>query len=59
MPIVNNPEMDKPKKKLLKLESTPNFEEIDHRLACGWYTEVEASGQRKRFLKTLQIEAAD
>ena len=59
MPIVNNPEMDKPKKRLWKLESTPNFEEINHRLACGWYTEVEASGQRKRFLKTLKTEAAD
>ena len=36
-----------PKKVLSKI----NFEEIDHRLSCGWHVEVEESGQRKRYLR--------
>ena len=42
------------KKKLTKLEANPNFEEIDHRLACGWHVEIEGSGQRKRYLRQLK-----
>ena len=38
-----------------------NFEEIDHRLSCGWHVEVEESGQRKRYLRqiksTSQVES--
>jgi len=34
-----------------KLSNSKEFEEIDHRLACGWHVEVEGSGQRKRYLK--------
>ncbi len=39
-----------PKKVLSKI----NFEEIDHRLACGWHVEVEESGQRKRYLRQVK-----
>ena len=48
--------MQKPIKKLTRLDSKPDFEEIDHRLACGWHVEMEGSGQRKRYLRTLQKE---
>tara|TARA_Y100001968_G_scaffold333931_1_gene401304 strand:- start:8278 stop:8442 length:165 start_codon:yes stop_codon:yes gene_type:complete len=41
------------KKKLKKLGSKIDFEEIDHRLACGWHVEIEGSGQRKRYLRQL------
>ena len=50
----------RPNKRLL---SKISFEEIDHRLSCGWHVEVEASGQRKRYLKqvksTPQVESED
>ena len=42
------------KKKLSKLVDHSSFEEIDHRLACGWHVEIEGSGQRKRYLRQLQ-----
>ncbi len=35
-----------------------NFEEIDHRLSCGWHVEVEESGQRKRYLRQTKNNAA-
>ena len=44
------------KKKIFKLESQPNFEEKDHRLACGWYVDIEGRGQRKRYLRSLKKE---
>ena len=44
------------KKKLANLDSQANFEEIDHRLACGWHVEIEGSGQRKRYLRQLKKE---
>ena len=44
------------KKKLTGLESQPDFEEIDHRLACGWHTQIEGSGQRKRYLRSIKDE---
>ncbi len=49
--------MDKPIKRISKLPSNQNFDEIDHRLACGWHTEVDPSGQRKRFLRSLLKDA--
>tara|TARA_Y100001968_G_scaffold199421_1_gene182967 strand:+ start:358 stop:519 length:162 start_codon:yes stop_codon:yes gene_type:complete len=42
------------KKKLTRLESGSDFEQIDHRLACGWHVEIEGSGQRKRYLRQLK-----
>ncbi len=36
-----------------KLLTAINFEEIDHRLSCGWHVEVEGSGQRKRYLRDI------
>ena len=51
--------MDKPKKRnISKLDSKSNFEQLDHRLACGWHVEVEGSGQRKRYLRQLKSEQA-
>tara|TARA_Y100001968_G_C19160174_1_gene620422 strand:+ start:157 stop:318 length:162 start_codon:yes stop_codon:yes gene_type:complete len=48
--------MNKPTKKLTKLSSRLDFEEIDHRLSCGWHTEIDPSGQRKRFLRSIEKE---
>ncbi len=45
------------KKKIYKLDTQPDFEQIDHRLACGWHVEIEGSGQRKRYLKQLEQES--
>ena len=39
-----------------ELKFQPNFEEIDHRLACGWHVEIEGSGQRKRYLRSIKEE---
>ena len=44
------------KKKFYKLDSQPDFDQIDHRLACGWHVEIEGSGQRKRYLRQLELE---
>ena len=44
------------KKRITKLENEVDFEEIDHRLACGWHVEIEGSGQRKRYLRQLKSE---
>ncbi len=27
-----------------------NFDEIDHRLSCGWHAEIEGIAQRKKYL---------
>ena len=42
----------------VELKFQPNFEEIDHRLSCGWHVEIEGSGQRKRYLRSLTAEEA-
>mgnify|MGYP001424943265 CR=1 FL=1 len=39
-----------------KIDSQNSFEEIDHRLACGWYSDPQDSAQRKRFVKQLGVE---
>ena len=49
--------MDKIKKRFSERESTLDFEQIDHRLACGWDVDIEGSGQRKRYLRSLKAEA--
>ncbi len=49
--------MNKPIKRLSKITSNKKFEEIDHRLACGWHTEIDPSGQRKRFLRAIAKDA--
>ncbi len=49
--------MEKPKKRISRVESNPtNFEEADHRLSCGWHVDTEDSGQRKRYLRSLEKE---
>ena len=49
--------MQNPKKtNNVQLNLEQDFEEIDHRLACGWYIEIEASGQRKRNLRYIKEE---
>ena len=50
--------MDNKKKKLSRRETIADFEQIDHRLACGWHVEIEGSGQRKRYLRSLKTEAS-
>ncbi len=46
--------MDNFKKKSVKKLSLRNdFEELDHRLACGWYVDIEGRGQRKKYLKNV------
>ena len=49
--------MEKSKKRISKLQHQPDFDQIDHRLACGWNVDVEGSGQRKRYLRSLKKEA--
>jgi len=39
-----------------KFLTSVNFEEIDHRLSCGWHVEVEGSGQRKRYLREIKSD---
>ena len=56
--IVFNLVMEKPKKRVSKLDSTVNFDETDHRLACGWHVDIEGSGQRKRYLRSLKADHA-
>ena len=49
--------MQKPKEtNNFQLNSEQDFEEIDHRLTCGWYVEIEGSGQRKRYLRSIKTE---
>ncbi|KGG16194.1 hypothetical protein EV06_0199 [Prochlorococcus sp. MIT 0602] len=46
--------MINPKKRPAKrLLDSIIFEEIDHRLSCGWHVEIEDSGQRKRYLRQI------
>ena len=44
------------KKKMFRLDSQPDFEQIDHRLAFDSYIEREGSGQRKRYLRSIREE---
>ncbi len=47
--------MDNLKKRTSKrFLSEIKFEEIDHRLSCGWHVEIEPSGQRKRYLREIK-----
>ena len=48
--------MDNKKKRFSERESKLDFEQIDHRLACGWDVDIEGSGQRKRYLRSLKTE---
>ena len=47
--------MDKIKKRFSERESKID---LDQRLACGWDVEIEGSGQRKRYLRSLKTEKA-
>ncbi len=42
------------KEKMVKLGPSSDLDEKDHRLACGWYVEMEGSGQHKRYLRSLK-----
>ena len=48
--------MPNAKKKIPNILPQESFEELDHRLACGWHVEMDPSGQRKRYLKLLHSE---
>ncbi len=45
---------EKIKKKQIDLTDQPDFNETDQRLECGWYTQIEGSGQRKRYLRSIK-----
>jgi len=48
--------MEKQKKKSIsRLVPEPSFEEIDHRLACGWFADPQDSAQRKRYIKQISV----
>tara|TARA_Y100000813_G_C23855301_1_gene208470 strand:- start:7 stop:177 length:171 start_codon:yes stop_codon:yes gene_type:complete len=46
--------MDYKKKSLNKLNSSKSYEEIDTRLASGWYVD-SAEGTKKKKYKTKQV----
>ena len=46
--------MDYKKKSLKKLNLTKSYEEIDSRLATGWYVESEEKNKNKKY-KTKQV----
>ncbi len=46
--------MDYKKKSLKKLNLTKTYEEIDSRLATGWYVESEGKNKNKKY-KTKQV----
>ncbi len=50
--------MDKKHKRFSEREIELDFEQIDHRLACGWDVDIEGSGQRKRYLRSLKTESS-
>ncbi len=31
-----------------------NFDEIDHRLSCGWYAETKESNHKKKYLMEIK-----
>ncbi len=31
-----------------------SFEEIDHRLSCGWHAEINTIGKRKKYLSEIK-----
>ena len=47
--------MDYKKKSLNKLNRTESYEEIDTRLASGWYVDSADSNKKKRY-KTKEIK---
>ena len=40
----------------VQLNLEQEFEEIDHRLACGWHIGIEGSGKQKRYLRSIKEE---
>ena len=46
--------MEPPKKKSSeKLINQFNFDEIDHRLSCGWHTEIDGIAKKKKYLNKI------
>ncbi len=46
--------VNKKKRASKRVLAQVNFEEMDHRLSCGWHVELEESGQRKRYLRLIK-----
>ena len=46
--------MDYKKKSLSKLKNDESYEEIDTRLASGWYVDYFGNGKKKRY-KTKEV----
>ncbi|MBO8204749.1 hypothetical protein [Prochlorococcus marinus] len=47
--------MDYKKKSLKKLSCSKSYEEIDSRLASGWYVDSLANGKKKKY-KTKEVK---
>ena len=48
--------MNKSNKRISKLFSNSNIEKSDQINAFGWHSEIDPSGQRKRFLRSIAKE---
>ena len=46
--------MDYKKKSLSKLKKNESYEEIDTRLASGWYVDILGDGKKKKY-KTKEV----
>ena len=46
--------MNSKKRHFKRFVSQFSFEEIDHRLSCGWHAEIDSIGQRKKFLNKIK-----
>ena len=46
--------MDYKKKSLKKLSLNESYEEIDTRLASGWYVDTPGNGKKKKY-KTMKV----
>ena len=46
--------MDYKKKSLNKLNKTESYEEIDTRLASGWYVDTQGNNKKKKY-KTKEV----
>ena len=49
--------MNHNQKRSLQLSSNKNLEESDKSIAFKWQTEIDPSGQRKRFLRSIEKDS--
>ncbi len=46
--------MNPNKRNSKKFISQFNFEEIDHRLSCGWHAEIDSVDRRKKYINEVK-----